>query len=287
MKTVLKYLVNTLTVILLILLTIVVYGKCSVSFGKKLYPDYFGYTLFEVVSGSMEPTLYINDVVLVKIQKEDVKKDDIITFMYNNDFITHRVLLVDGDTITVKGDNNNTIDTPINRNQVVGKVIKIFPKLSVWKKVLTEPKIIIAVFVTFLLFDFALSYQEPKKGKQKKKQVLKKENVATEPVIKEIKVEDQVEKKPIKKDVVLKDDLLDMTRKIDINEINDLLDNKEVKINKIEKENFEREIEKQKVDNKKEEKKVVVEKKKEEQDIEYTARLDLNKIQSRIKSKVK
>ena len=287
MKTVLKYLVNTLTVILLILLTIVVYGKCSVSFGKKLYPDYFGYTLFEVVSGSMEPTLYINDVVLVKIQKEDVKKDDIITFMYNNDFITHRVLLVDGDTITVKGDNNNTIDTPINRNQVVGKVIKIFPKLSVWKKVLTEPKIIIAVFVTFLLFDFALSYQEPKKGKQKKKQALKKENVATEPVIKEIKVEDQVEKKPIKKDVVLKDDLLDMTRKIDINEINDLLDNKEVKINKIEKENFEREIEKQKVDNKKEEKKVVVEKKKEEQDIEYTARLDLNKIQSRIKSKVK
>ena len=103
-----KYIVNTLTVILLILLTIVVYGKCSVSFGNKLYPDYFGYTLFEVVSGSMEPTLYINDVVLVKIQKEKIEKDDIITFMYNNDFITHRVLLVDGDTITVKGDNNST-----------------------------------------------------------------------------------------------------------------------------------------------------------------------------------
>ena len=110
----------------------------------------------------MEPTLYVNDVILVKITQDDIGVNDIITYGKDKEIITHRVLHIDNNVLTVKGDNNNTIDAPITKDIIIGKVVKVFPKLSIWQKIVTEPKILIAIFITLLLFDFAISY----KGKE-------------------------------------------------------------------------------------------------------------------------
>ena len=77
-KKILKCLVNGLSILLLVLLALVVYGRATVIFGSNTYPNYFGYTFFSVASGSMEPTLYIDDVILVKINNKDIKEKDII-----------------------------------------------------------------------------------------------------------------------------------------------------------------------------------------------------------------
>ena len=130
LKNVVRWIVNILTVFLLLILLLVIYGKCILMFTDNKYPNYFGYTLFEVASGSMEPTLYIDDVILVHITKDNLKVNDIIAFNNENAIITHRIVFIDGDTLTVKGDNNNTIDVPINKDQVIGKVIKVFPKFE-------------------------------------------------------------------------------------------------------------------------------------------------------------
>ena len=295
LKKIISVLVTVFTYILLFLLVMVIYGKCSLMFTDKIYPSYFGYTLFEVASGSMEPTLKIDDVILVKIMHDDLKKDDIIAFQNENVVITHRILLIDGDTITVKGDKNNTIDKPINRSQVIGKVIKILPKFGIWKKIVTEPKILFAIFITLVLFDFALSYnREDKiiekkldlafnsevKGKKKTgKKISKKEEV----ILKK-REETSVKEKPfVKKDVIESDKLLEITRKIDIEEINKLLEDEKIKLSKKEINNLNNTI-----DNlEKKEVHGVSLSKKEKKFIEYTMRLDLNEIQKKIANKVK
>ena len=262
-KQVMKWIVNILTVILLVILILVVYGKCMVMFTGKDYPNYFGYTIFEVASGSMEPTLYTNDVILIRLKRDKLKKDDIIAFNGENAIITHRILFIDGDTLTVKGDNNNTIDMPIKRKDVIGKVIKVFPKFGIWKKVITEPKILVFIFVTLLLFDFALSYD----GSNKKDKIEKKiDKVFDEPK----------EEATKKKDIVESDKLLEATRKIDITEINELLEKQDIVLTKKERKKIEKEIIQ---DNKLD----VV----DESKPEYTARLDLNEIQRKINKKLK
>ena len=75
LKKTIKTVSNVLTIILLIVLVLVIYGRLTVLFSKNSYPNYFGYTFFEVSSGSMEPALSVNDVVLVKIGYKDFKNN--------------------------------------------------------------------------------------------------------------------------------------------------------------------------------------------------------------------
>ncbi len=274
-----KILSNIVTVILLLILAVIIYGRLSIMFTNNSYPNYFGYTMFEVSSGSMEPALSVNDIVVVKIGNDNLVKDDIITYINDkNEIITHRIVIVNSDTITVMGDANNTYDTPINRDQVVGKVIKVYPELGVWQKVITEPKILIVLFITLLAFDFAISYdgkeKEVKKTKSKKVKKEKKKNIPEKVIEKEektVKVND-----PIDVNV-----LLDYTSKIDLEEINKTYNDKRIHLNKSEMRGL-----KKKIDSIDENKPVLPKLEQKEKDfIEYTIRLDLKAIQNKFKNK--
>lgn len=286
LKKITKLIVNIFTYILLVILICVIYGKLVITFGNNVYPNYFGYTFFEVASGSMKPALQVNDVILVKITNEDLKKGDIIAFQSEDAVITHRILYIDGNIITVKGDNNNIVDKPISKDQVIGKIVKIIPKLGVWKKVIVEPKILLSIFITLLLFDFALSYN--KNDKKKKKEIMKKEKEddADEVIVKEIVKEDIVVKpkeENKKKNITESEQLLELTRKIDVAEINKLLEGTEYKLEKREISNL-----KKKIDNKQSKEDIIPKlNNKEKKFVEYTMRLDLSEIQKKINSKVK
>ena len=279
-----KILVNVFTWVLLLILVLVIYGKLVVTFGNNRYPNYFGYTFFEVASGSMKPTLKINDVILVKIGNENLKKGDIIAFNTDDAIITHRILFIDDRIITVKGDNNNVVDQPIVVDQVIGKIVKVFPKLGIWKKVITEPKILLGIFITLLLFNFALSYDVNRTFKDKKK---KNDNIDA-PLATEIinDTNDKVINANTSKKKVESEKLLELTRKIDIDEINKLLEGTEFKLEKKEINNLKKEINKtvSNKDNNNNEPKLS---EKEKKVIEYTMRLDLNEIQKKINSRVK
>ncbi len=281
LKKIIKIIVNIITCFLLFILGLIIYGKIIVTFTDNSYPNYFGYTFFEVASGSMEPTLQINDVILIKIGKNDLKKDDIIAFNVDDTIITHRILFIDGRIITVKGDNNNVVDKPITNDQVIGKVVKIFPELGIWKKVMTEPKILFGLFITLLLFDFALSYTDKDKSKNKKNVLVDEDKLAVEIPSEVPKKEENTKEKK----VIESEKLLEFTRKIDIDEINKLLEETDYKLEKREINNIKREI--SKIEEKKEETVIPNLNENEKKVIEYTMRLDLNEIQRRINSRVK
>lgn len=88
------------------------------------------YKLFLVQSGSMSPTIDTGDVVVVQPSKH-FYQNDIITFSGPNFTTTHRLVNIDGQDFTTKGDANQVSDQEkINQNQVIGKVNYIIPKIG-------------------------------------------------------------------------------------------------------------------------------------------------------------
>lgn len=162
MKNIFEKIVKIVTNILMFFVAIIVffalYNFFVLNILNKSYVNFFGYTFFDVATGSMAEQINIDDVIIVKITK-DVKEQDIITYKVGKDFITHRIVKIEQDVIVTKGDANNVSDNPIDKSVVVGKVVKVIPRLGIWKKTLTEPKVLISILVTLTLFSIAFSYK--------------------------------------------------------------------------------------------------------------------------------
>lgn len=151
---------NFAIVIILLMVLIVGYNYFELQIMNKDYTNFFGYTVFEVTTGSMAKTLNIYDVILVKITK-DINTKDIITFKNeDNELITHRIMEIDGDKLVTKGDANNAEDKTITKDAVIGKVISVYPRLGIWAKVFTDSKVLISVFITLILIGLAISKDE-------------------------------------------------------------------------------------------------------------------------------
>lgn len=85
-----------------------------------------GFRVFNVISGSMEPTYSVGDLIYVKeVNPYDIKEGMAITFVLNEDLVvaTHRVVEVDTENqyFYTKGDANDTADSaPVHFNNVIG-----------------------------------------------------------------------------------------------------------------------------------------------------------------------
>lgn len=168
-----KITVNVLTGIVLMAILVLLYGKIEMQISGKNYSNYFGYTLFKVTTGSMGNAIKIDDVIIVKIG-DTYNVNDIITYYEDKSFITHRVVKIDNNFLTTKGDANNSDDTPIVKTQVIGKVVHIISGLGIWQKVFSTPQIIISILVTLLLFDFSFSLKNKRELEKTKKLELDK-----------------------------------------------------------------------------------------------------------------
>ena len=153
-----KIMTYILCVILCLFVFLAIFNFISVSILKDDYANYFGYTFFEVVSGSMSPSIEKGDLILVKLSK-NFNEGDIISYKSNDGaIITHRVIDIDGNSIITKGDYNNTEDSAFNRENVIGKVIKIFPNVGTWISVVTTPKVIVSIIITISLIGLSCTY---------------------------------------------------------------------------------------------------------------------------------
>jgi signal peptidase I len=116
-KRVLKITSNIITGFLFLLLIFMIFVVVS-SKATGGEPNFLGYQLKTVLSGSMEPTFMTGSVIAVKPLENptELKKNDIITFKESEDkLITHRIVDVnkaENQTMYVtKGDNNRSKDS--------------------------------------------------------------------------------------------------------------------------------------------------------------------------------
>ena len=149
---VIDVILNILIVIFAIFLLISLYTTIQVKVLGHEYSNFFGYSLFEVETGSMHGTIEAGDWIIVKSDK-DVKPDDIITYKQSENFITHRVMEAYGGTYVTKGDANNKADDPIDQSQIVGKVVKTLPGFGILRKTIFNPVVIVLLIICLYLFN--------------------------------------------------------------------------------------------------------------------------------------
>lgn len=95
-----------------------------------------GMQVFNVVSGSMEPTYSVGDLIYVKtVDPDSVKVGDPITFVMNEELMvaTHRVTAIDSVNrqFTTKGDANKGEDAnPVHFNNLIGVPVFAVPLLG-------------------------------------------------------------------------------------------------------------------------------------------------------------
>ena len=93
--------------------------------GNKL-PMPFGYGSAVVLSGSMEPEFSKGDMIVVK-DVDDYAIDDIVVYQDGASLVVHRIINIDGEKVTTKGDANNTPDDPIELSAIKGRVLFWIP----------------------------------------------------------------------------------------------------------------------------------------------------------------
>ena len=91
MSKVISFILNMFLILMIIVIIIGAYYMYQIKIQKKEYANIFGYSFFEVATGSMSPTIEVGDVVITKITK-DVNKNDVIVYKDGESIITHRLI---------------------------------------------------------------------------------------------------------------------------------------------------------------------------------------------------
>lgn len=167
MKKIVNILINLLVIFSLIILIISGYYLFETKILKKDYANIFGYSIFEISTGSMSGSLEVFDAIIVKLGN-DVNVGDIVTYKQNSNLITHRIIEMDGENIITKGDANNVEDMPITKNSIIGKVVFKIENLGIWKKVMTSPQVLISLTITIILIGITIIYNSKDNKKETK-----------------------------------------------------------------------------------------------------------------------
>lgn len=78
--------------------------------------------IYNIKTGSMEDNIHVGDHILI-VKQNDYKIGDVVTYKKDNGYITHRIIKIDQDKITTKGDANNVEDESVDKKRIVGKVV--------------------------------------------------------------------------------------------------------------------------------------------------------------------
>ena len=146
-KTVFRYIIFSL---IGIVLGLFVYTQNAKGLLKDKMPMPFGYGMSVVLSGSMEDRLSVDDLVIIKAT-DNYKVNDIVLFQDGNSLVIHRIIEIDGNTVTTKGDANNVADEPINKSQIKGVLVCDIAGLGAVVNILKRPVSIVIILAAALL----------------------------------------------------------------------------------------------------------------------------------------
>ena len=163
-KKIIQIFINFLSISMIVISII---ALISVVFSPKdEIPSVFGYSILHVLTGSMEPTITSNDIIVVKkVLPNKIETNDIISFYSREEDIygeinTHRVIDVEKTEsayfFITKGDANELVDNEkVNGEDLLGKVIWNSSLLGKIIKLLINP-IFFILFIALPLFSMII-----------------------------------------------------------------------------------------------------------------------------------
>lgn len=139
---------------------------------NKGYGSFFGYSLFKVTTGSMEPTIPVGALILTEdTEIDDIEMNDVISFFskeayMNGRIITHRVVAKETSgtgqvLLTTRGDANSSTDIHrVDAGNLIGKVVWVSSDGNIFAQIMgflsgrtgfftciAIPAILISVFI--------------------------------------------------------------------------------------------------------------------------------------------
>lgn len=168
LKKIILNIINGVSVIViasavLVLLTVVLTKSGDV-------PNIMGYSVFRVLTGSMEPAIETDSLIVVeRVDASEVKTGDIISFFsqdpaHGGAVNTHRVVSIEqnGDnwSFVTKGDANQLEDKYVTSSEdLIGKVVFVSHGMGIMVHLLSNPLIFIPVIVLpmFVILIYNLS----------------------------------------------------------------------------------------------------------------------------------
>ena len=146
---------------------IVLIALLSVFIGVSLYtvnarrvlrnemPMPFGFGMSVVLSGSMEPTLSVNDLVVIR-SAESYQTDDVVVYQSGGSLTIHRVVRTGNGFVVTRGDANNTEDDPVALDAIKGRMILVIPLVGVAVRFLqTLPGTLIVIALAVFLVNLS------------------------------------------------------------------------------------------------------------------------------------
>lgn len=173
-KKIIKYIILIALIVLFII-------NLILSFEENTH--ILGIYMFNIVSESMEPTFYKDDLVVVrKCSEKELKKGDIITFKQDDRIISHRI---DGITkekgevkFITKGDNNEVRDQEMVEVQdIYGKVLFSIKDVGKVIHYIQNARgfinIVMFIIILFVLISLRDNQKNSRKIKRKKYEIKK------------------------------------------------------------------------------------------------------------------
>lgn len=156
-----------------LILGINIYSWNARSLTGNVLPMPFGYGGAVVLSGSMEPTIAVDELILVKAE-DSYEVGDVVVYQTGKMLVVHRIVAMDGETVTTRGDANNVDDGAIELAQIKGKVIAHIPHVGGAVRVLKSPAATI-VLIAAAVLTIELPYRKKKEQDNEELERIKEE----------------------------------------------------------------------------------------------------------------
>lgn len=136
-------------------------------------PMPFGVGASVVLSGSMEPTLSVGDLLIIR-QQAHYETDDIVVYQSGTVPVVHRIVEISDESVTTRGDANNVDDESFPVEAIKGEVVAAIPWLGYGVWALKSPVAVI-VMLAAAVFLIEASFRTGKAEKEAEKEKLKEE----------------------------------------------------------------------------------------------------------------
>ena len=167
---------KTIILVFLIMLLIINLGMLyQKNVKNEEIPRIGDFSVFNIISESMKPTIEVNDLIIIKkCKQEELKIGDIINFKTPEEtVVTQKIVKIskeDGKKVYItKGDNNKIEDSdPVEYEQIHGKYVFKISGAGRFAERLQENNGLISVALTIIIFIIIKNGNDKKKENRKR-----------------------------------------------------------------------------------------------------------------------
>jgi len=160
-------------VLLAVLVGISIYSMNARMLGGNALPMPFGFGMTVVLSGSMEPELSVDDLLIVT-PADTYEVGDVVVFQTQRTAVVHRIVAINGDEIITRGDANSSDDDPITLQNIKGRVVCAIPFVGLIVNLIKTPVgTVILLGLAFWLLE--ASFKKEKAQKQTELDAIRRE----------------------------------------------------------------------------------------------------------------